>query len=550
MFPLKKIFASLLLLSCTLTLHSENVWMATLETESLRSLQLSVSAFAQMATLPGEIEEQNPLLQEFFSLPSLESIHENETIRIFWVTDKARPLGSDAKPLQISVLPLRRDTKSLDLYLFKSYKTRRTLQGVTTYTFPVATNSPECVMINEFDRTMTIAPSRDLITWFQSQKTTLKACLPQKTPDLLRLSINPQLIDQVVLPKFSIGQTRGLFSDSCLYAGIGLNFDGRGCTLTFRLQPKVGFPLDKLLRDIPEPRSDLWNGIPENALFSTLYTEPGKTNWNSYFSSSPTNELASIFADLQPFLGRERLIYLAPTKSQTSLRLVQIAPVLDESGARKAIKKLDTRENKTGFRLKHEQTRTQAAQTFEQYSLSYRTTEQPLVIKNATTNSEPISLSTLIPLFLRNARLEVSIKNNHLFAVTANTDTLEQETPDFPFPPQRLTLKQQLMTFSTSPRIVAAGDIHILSFLRKLLTTLAPAEAQSQKIFTTITDGFQFWLVQEADNTSALSLRLTGNEIAGLFKAVREDRESLQDIFFNLFTNQMKPVAEDANKKP
>lgn len=550
MFHMKKSFVTFLLLTCTLTLHSENVWMATLETESLRSLQLSVSAFAQMATLPGQIEEQNPLLQEFFSLPSLDCINENETLRIFWVAENTRALGADAKPLQISVLPLRRETKSLDLYLFKSYKTKRTLQGVTTYSFPISTNSPACVMVNEIDRTMTIAATRDLLTWFQAQKPTLKSCLPKKTPDLLRLSINPQLVDQVLLPKLSLGQTRGLFSDSCLYAGIGLNFDGRGCTLTFRLQPKAGAPLDKLLRDIPEPRADLWNGIPENALFSTLYTEPGKTNWTAYFSSSPTNELASIFADLQPFLGRERLIYLAPTKSQTSLRLVQIAPVLDESGARKAIKKLGTRENANGFRLKHEQTRTQAGQTLEQYSLSYQTAEQLLAAKSSTTNSDPVSLSTLIPLFLRNARLEVSIKNNHLFAVTANTDTLEQETPDFPFPPQRLTLKQNLTTFSTSPRIVAAGDIHTLAFLRKLITTLAPADAQSQKIFTTLTDGFQFWLVQEADNTSALSLRLTGNEIAGLLKAVREDRESLQDIFFNLFTNQMKPVAEDANKKP
>jgi len=550
MVHMKKIFVTFLSLACTLTLRSENAWMATLETDSLRSLQLSVSAFAQIATLPGEIEEQNPLLLDFFSLPSLDCINENETLRIFWAADSTRPLGADAKPLQISVLPLRRDTQTLDLYLFKSYKTKRMLQGVTTYSFPISTNSPACVMINEVDRTMTIAATRDLLTWFQAQKPTLKSYLPKRTTDLLRVSINPQLVDQVLLPKLNIGQASGLLGDACLYAGIGVDFDGRGCTLTFRLQPKAGTPLDKLLRDIPEPRPDLWNGIPENAIFSTLYTDPGKTNWNTYFSSSPTNALSSIFADIQPFLGRERLIYLAPTKSQTSLRLVQIAPVLDEQGAREAIKRLDTLVNTNGFRLKHERTRTQAEQTFEQYSLSYQATAQPIVIKNITTNSEPIALSTLIPLFLRKARLEVSIKNNHLFAVTANTDTLEHETPDFPFPPQRFTLKQQLTTFSTSTRIVAAGNINVVSFLRKLLTALAPTEAQSQKIFATITDGFQFWLVQEADNTSALSLRLTGNEIAGLLKAVREDRESLQDIFFNLFTNQMKPVAEDAQKKP
>jgi hypothetical protein len=546
---MNKFLATLVLLAWAVTLRAENSWVATLETESLRSFQLSVSSFAQMTTLPGQIEEQNSLLQDFFSLPSLEGINDNETLRVFWVADNNRPLGVDSKPLQISVLPLQRETQSLNLYLFKMYKSKRTLQGVTTYSFPISTNIPGCVLVHEMNRTMTMAPTRELLTWFQSQGANLKSWLPKKTSELLRFSFNPSLLDQFVLPQLNINQARGLLSDSCSYAGLGLNLDGRGCTLTLRLQPKTGSPLAQLLADIPEPQPNLWNGIPENALLSILYTEPGKTNWGRYFSSAATNEFTSIFADLQPFLGRERLIYLAPTKSQTSLRLVQIAPVRDEKGARAAVRKLGSRENPAGFKLKHEQTRTEAGQTFEQFSLAYQSpAEKPALA--VSTNSEPLSLSTVIPLFIRKARLEVSIKDNHLFAVVANADTLAQETPNYPFLPPRMTLKQRLMSFSTSSKIVAAGDLQLLSLLRKLLTTLAPAEVQEHKIFATVTDGFQFWVVQEGENTSALSLRLSGNEIAELLKAMRDDRETLQDIFFNLFTNQMKPVSEDANQKP
>jgi len=546
---MNKFIATLLLFAFAYTLRAENSWVATLETESLRSLQLSVSSFAQMTTLPGQIDEQNSLLQDFFSLPSLEGINDNETLRVFWVADNNRPLGTDSKPIQISVLPLQRETQSLNLYLFKMYKSKRTLQGITTYTFPISTNMPGCILVHETDRTMTMAPTRELLTWFQSQGANLKSWLPIKTGELLRFSFNPSLLDQFVLPQLNINQARGLLSDSCNYAGLGLKFDGRGCTLTLRLQPKTGSPLAQFLSDIPEPQPDLWNGIPENALLSILYTEPGKTNWGRYFSSGTTNEFTSIFADLQPFLGRERLIYLAPTKSQTSLRLVQIAPVRDEKGARAAVRQLGARENPAGFKLKHEQTRTVEGQTFEQFSLVYQSiTNKPAV--TTATNSASLSLSTVIPLFIRKARLEVSIKNQHLFAVVANTDTLAQETPDYPFLLPRLTLKQRLISYSTSSKIVAAGDLQFLSFLRKLLTTLAPAEAQAQKIFATVTDGFQFWVVQEGENTSAFSLRLTGNEIAELLKALRDDREALQDIFFNLFTNQMKPVAEDSAKKP
>jgi len=545
-----KSLVTLLFVTCSVLLRAENSWVATLETESLRSLQLSVSAFAQVATLPGQLDEQNSLLQSFFSLPTLEGIHDNEPLRIYWVADSAQPVGKDVMPAQISVLPLRRETaQTLELHLFKMYKSKRTLQGITTYSVPISTNSPGCVQIHELERTLSLAPSRELLTWFQSQKTALKACLPKKTDEILRLSINPQLIDQVVLPKMKMDPAQGLLSDSCTYAGMGINLDGRGCTVTFRLQPKEGSPLDQLLRDIPEPRTSFWNALPENALFSILYTEPDKSKWSRLFASSTTNSFTSIFADLQPFLGRERLIYLAPTKSQTSFRLVQIASVTDEKAAREAVRLLGSRDNPVGFKLKHEETRTEAGQTFEQFSLAYQALPQPLAAP-ATTNRESASLTTLIPLFLRKARMEVSVKNQYLFAVVANTDTLEQETPDYPFLPQRLNLQQRLTTFSTSPKIIAAGDFQLLSFLRKLLHALAPAEEQTQKIFTTITDGFQFWAVREKENTSAISLRLSGNEIAELLKTVREDREELQDIFFNLFTRQMKPVTEAPKKNP
>jgi hypothetical protein len=547
---MNKFLATLLLSASALTLRAENNWVATLETESLRSLQLSVSAFAQASSLPGQIEEQNSLLQDFFSLPSLEGINDNETLRVFWVTDQDRPIGVDSKPLQISVLPLQRDTQALNLYLFKMYKSKRAFQGGATYSFPISTNMPGCVLVHETERTMTMAPTRELLTWFQSQKANHKAWLPTKTAEVLRFTFNPSLIDQFVFPDMNVKQARGLLSDSCCYAGLGLNLDGRGCTLTLRLQAKPGTPLAQLMSDLPEPQPNLWNGIPENALLSTLYTEPGKTNWGRYFSSVATNEFTSIFAELQPYLGRERLIYLAPTKSQTGLRLVQIAPVRDEKGARAAVRKLGARENPAGFKLKHEQTRTAAGQTFEQFSLSYHAMAGAPAVTNNSTNAVPVSLATVIPLFIRKARLEVSIKDNLLFAVVANTDTLAQETPDYPFLPPRMTLKQRLTSYSTSSKFVAAGDLRLLSFLRKLLTTLAPAEVQEHKIFATVTDGFQFWIAQEAENTSAISLRLSGNEIAELLKAMKDDRETLQDIFFNLFTNQMKPVSEDANQKP
>lgn len=547
---MKKPLLTLLLLCASPSLQADNVWLATLETDSLRALQLSIRSFAQTAALPGSIEEQNNVLKPLFSLPSLDYINESDTLRIFWIADSTRPIGGDGNPAQVSVLPLKRDTKALDLYLFNTYKSKRTLQGVTTYSVPVSTNSPECVLINEADRTMTIAPTRALLNWFVLQKPLLKSFLPRSSSEMLRLSINPQIIDQFVLPKLDMQQAQDLLNRSCEYAALDLTPDGRGCTVTFRIQPKATSPLDTLLRDMSAPQPDLWNAIPENALFSALYTEPGKTNWHDYFSHAITNKLLFIFSDLQPFLGKERLIYLAPTKSKTGIRFVQIAPVVNESAAREAIKKLTTPENKTGLRIKHEQTRKTPDQTFEQYSLTYRPAAQEIADANAPTGSTAISFATVMPLLLRNALLEVTVKDKHLFVVASSASTIEQECPDYPFAPQRLTLKQRIMTFSSSANIIAAGDLRILAFLRQILITLAPADALSQKIFTSITDGFQFWAVREPNNTYALSIRLAGNEIGALQKAFREDREALQDLFFTLFTRQMKPVTEAPQRKP
>lgn len=538
---------SLLFCLC-FTLRAEQIWMGTIETDSLQSLQLSISAFTHTAALPGSTDDQISLLQNLFMLPSLECINEQETLRVFWVADSARPLGVYGNPAPISVLPLKRDIKTLDAYLFNAYKSKRSLQGVTTYSAPVSTNNPECVVIHDVSRTITLAPSRSLLTWFQSRQSVLSTYLPRKTDETLRLKLNPRIFADL-LPPTTINSPYALLANSCEYTGLGLNPDGRGCTVTLYVQPKATSVLNALLNDMSAPKPELWNGIPENAIFSTLYTDPGKTNWGSYIDRSTTNEFSTIFADLQPFLGRDRLLYLVPTQNSEGMSFVQIAPVTNEKATRETIKKLSTRENKTGFRLKHERTRKVLDQTFERYTLTYKPAEQKTTT-NAPTATPSLSVSTVMPLFLRNAILEVTLKNGHLFAVASSASTIEQECPDYPFPIQRLTLKQRIMTFSSSTNILAAGDVSILGFLRQLMAMLASTDTQSKKLFSSVTDGFQFWLTRDAKNTTALSVRLAANEIAALQKAFREDREALQDTFFTLFTNQMQPVNEAPKQKP
>ena len=537
-----------ILLFLSFTLRAEKIWMGTIEADSLQSLQLSISAFTHTATLPGSTDDQTSLLQNLFMLPSLECINESETLRVFWVADSTRPLGTYGNPAPISVLPIKRDIKTLDAYLFNAYKSKRSLQGVTTYSAPVSTNNPECVVIHDVSRTITLAPSRALLTWFQSQQSVLSSYLPRKTDETLRLNFNPRILAELV-PQNTLDNPYARLANSCEYTGLGLNPDGRGCTVTLYIQPKATSVLNALLNDMPAPKSELWNAIPGNAIFSTLYTEPGKTNWGAYINQSATNEFSTIFADLQPFLGRERLFYLVPTRNSEGMSFVQIAPVTNERAARDAIKKLGTRENKTGFRLKHERTRKVLDQTFERYILTYQPAAQKLT-PNAPKATTSISVATVMPLFLRNAILEVTLKNGHLFAVASSASTIEHECPDYPFPIQRLTLKQRIMTFSSSANIIAAGDVSILGFLRQLIAMLASTDTQSKKLFSSVTDGFQFWLTREANNTTALSVRLAANEIAALQKAFREDREALQDTFFTLFTNQMQPVNEAPKQKP
>ncbi len=155
-----------------------------------------------------------------------------------------------------------------------------------------------------------------------------------------------------------------------------------------------------------------------------------------------------------------------------------------------------------------------------------------------------------MPLFLRNSILEVTLKKGYLFAIASSANTIESECPDYPFPVPRQTLKQRVMAFSSSENIIAAGDVSTLAFLRQLVAMLASSDVQAKKLFSSVTDGFQFWLTRVADNTTALSVRLSANEIASLQKAFREDREALQDMFFTLFTNQMQPVNEAPKQNP
>jgi len=538
----------LVLLALSSTLRAEQVWVGTLETDSLRSLHLSVNAFTQAASLPGTADEQTSLLQSFFSLPSLDCVESGEPVRVFWVADSTHPLGTQGNPAPVSILPLKRDIRPLDFYLFKAYKSKRSLMGVTTYSMPVSTNSPACVVIHETARTLTIAPTRAVLLWLQSQQALLSAYRPRQTSETLRVNLNPRILSEL-LPLQTLNNIYALVAQSCDYIGLGLTPEGRGCTVTLHVQPKATSELEALLNDMPSPKPEIWNAIPENALFSTLYMDPGKTNWSTYLNQSSTNAFATIFAGLQPFLGKERLLYLVPTRGREGMSFVQIAPVTNERATREAIKRLSTRENKIGFRLKFERTRSTPDQTFERYSLSYQPAVQ-VSNTNAPTETASVSLATVMPLFLRNAILEVTVTQGYLFAVASSASAIENECPDYPFPIQRLTLNQRLSSFTTSTNLIVAGEVCLHSFLRQLITMLVSTNLRSKALFSSVTDGFQFWLTREADNSSALSIRLSANEIAALQKAFREDREALQDIFFTLFTNQIKPVNEAPKQQP
>jgi len=522
--------------------RAEQAFVGILEADSYQSVIYGASAFSRVADLPIALEVINATLMKTLALPSFTGVSSTDTMRVVQTVDPALPL-TDSNPANVAIMPLS-DTGATVLRSFSTaYATRSQSGSITLFEQPNDTNLAARVAVAVTGRFLLTSTSRAALVWAWENRTRLIDAPPQTIAGTLRVLVNPQRLADVLGTRSekaaSVVNLDRLIRDFETFS-FSLTLEGQAITLTLHGKPAAGSALQSLQAALRPPASRLWNGLPENAFFASLSACDTSKAWDTYLGESHLRLLRPI-TGLAPdgaFTG-DRLLYLAPTKTKKGLCFVQVEPVKNADAVCQAIQKLHTIKADDGIELVRRPTRQVEKTQIESYEVNLH----PSPVQASGGKPEDPSLTyTLASLFLKQAVLEAAVADGHLICVLGPADVLEDELPNLAFREKALKLYRKIGVQSgetMEKNLCLGSSLNVADLLRHIVTIMPGVKPEHLRVLSSGGDGATFGISKGDDQTLTASLSIQSNEIAALQRMNRDGREVLQELFFQIFSNQM-----------
>ena len=178
----------------------------------------------------------------------------------------------------------------------------------------------------------------------------------------------------------------------------------------------------------------------------------------------------------------------------------------------------------------------------------------PAAPANGEKPEDPSVTFTLASLFLKQAILEATVSNGYLISVLGPSDTLEDELPNLAFKDKPLTLNRRIgaQDPTLDNALHLGASLNVADLLRHIVAIMPGVKPEQLRVLSSGGDGATFGISQSEDRMLTASLRIQSNEIAALQRMNRDGREVLQELFFQMFSNQMmnlKSAAPSEAKK-
>jgi len=535
-----------------LSIRAERVFVGILEADSYQSVIYGASAFSRIADLPLALELANDTLLKNLAVPSLKGISPTDTLRIVQTADPAQPL-SDENPANVAIIPLPDNGATILETFSAAYASRANKDPFQLFEHPKDnTNLATRVVVAATGHYLLTSRSRDALSWAWDNRTRLIDAPSQSLPGTLRVLVNPQRFADVLGTR---GDKAGsvIKLDPLLRDFESLSFsimlDGQALTFAVRGKPAAGSGLQSLCGTIHPPSALLWNGIPDNAFFASLSACDNPKPWEAYLGEFhlPLLRPAGDLAPQEAFTG-ERIVYLAPTK--TGLCYVTVEPVKNAEAARQAIQKLHTVKMGEFTELVRKPARQVNGLSVESYEVVLK---PPAPVKAGEKAEAPSLSFTIASLFLKQALLEATVANDRLITVLGPAHSLDGELAQLTFRDKSLTLNRRIggQDPALSEALCLGASLKVADLIRHIVSCMPGVKPEQLRVLAQGGDGATFGITQGADKSLTLSLRIQSNEIAALQRMNRDGRDVLQDVFFQMFANQMnnlKAPAADAQK--
>ena len=540
------------------SLLAETAWFATVEVDSLQTLQVGIESFCKATGIPAPPNLTSDALKELLPVPDAAALLSlNDPVRVFVVGDTEQPITQGGEPSFLFAITLPAEAKALQDQLAKLYTARRDDGNAITFSTPApeAGLLPPNMVLSVMERNKALlATSKEAMTWFKQQPK-VDAFLPLAGTQTVRACIN---MKQIALPKLPDGTPNpaaAMMAD-VEYLSLAVTPNAQAFSLTYGIRLKPGSALEGLMNMYKAPDAALWNGLPENALFG--YVGPNsKRDENTikflkaYLPDVPVT-IDPMLTKLDNAVTGDIIRYLAPTKDKKGLRLIDVDPIKDAAAVKEIIKTLDQVEASPGVKFKKEESRKIGEQTIERYSMVFDMAAMmqaqgapPEAAANMGTAG--MVMGMLSRMFV----MELTVKDNYLLSAWGPANATDDWLPTLPFPAATVTLDKKIVAFDpTAKPLLGAAEVRLMPFLKQIVSMLPNAKAEHINLFAAQTDPIQTWTSRAADGTLVATIRVPVNEIAAFVKLTQQDMSVFQELAFAIFAAQMQQMTPPAAIPP
>lgn len=548
-------YLTLVLAFNTSIAYGERLFIGVLEADGYQSVLYGASAFSRVSDLALVMDMVNAGLSDNFRVPSFSCLSASEPFRIVQTVDPAQPRGEN-NPANVAILPLNGDASSVHQLFGSAYGVRRENAPFTWYEQAKSSNVASRVVLAITGRHLMTATSQEALQWAWENRSRLVDAPPQSIPGTLRVLVNPQRLADLLGARSeqasSLWNVDKLLRDFNTFS-FSLALDGQAAVLTARGTPRDGTDLEALAKALRKPLPKLWNGLPDDAFFASLSACDNPSAWKTYLGKTSFRLLRPAGDTVAPeaFSG-DRLSYLAATRDKRGLCWVQIEPVKTAEPVSEAIRRLHTIKKNDGILLVHEPARRKGDLHIETYSLSF---QQPTA-ENQEKATETSTLLSLMALFLKQAVLEAVVTDGYLITVLGPPLSLDDQLENLLFREKPLTLNRKILAQDSAltENLYHGATLHLATLLRQIVTIMPGVKPEHLRAFPLGGDGTTFGLCLSGENALCASIRFQSSEIAALQRINRDGRDVLQELVFQLFSNQMlnmQDAAKDGvNKTP
>lgn len=537
--------------------HAERQFVGVMEADGYQSVVYGASAFGQVAALATASARVDTLLLELLAFPSVSAVSPSDLLRIVQTIDPALP-RSDTNPANVALVPIAvAETALRDLFR-ATYATHLDSGPFTCYEKPSNTNLPPRVVMAITGRHALTSTSLDALQWAWENRARLLDAPAQRIPGTLRILVNPQRLADVLGTRTE--QAASLFNSDRFIRdfetlSFSLSLDGQAIAVTLSGKPLANSNLDALARVLHAPSDRLWNGVPDDAFFTSVSACSRPELWDDYLGKARFRLLRPA-ADLLPpgTYNGERLLFLSPTHDKLGICLTHVEGVTNSTAAAAAIRKLDGAKMDEGIKLKRGEPRRSENIDIETYSFVF---PPPPAAQSGDTGkpSEPSILFTVLSLFLKDAVLETAVKDGCLITLLGPSHSIEGLLADLTFADKPLTLRRRIgvQDAALSQDLYVGSQLTVTALLRHLVAIMPGVRPEHLRVLVSGGDGATFGIGPGDPSTLTASLRIQTNEIAALQRINREGREVLQELFFQMFSSKLldlqRPTTPDKEKK-